>query len=89
MQGRVLTVEPGKRLQLIARSTNPALQPLSGLEADDITHTYTLSEQSGRTRLSIAHGDFTKLANGETMFLKVQGVWDQVLPRIRELAEQK
>jgi len=89
VQGRVLAVEPSKRLQFSARSTNPALQPPSGLEADDITHTYTLSEQAGRTMLSVAHGDFSKLPNGEAMFPKAKGVWDQVLPRIRELAEQQ
>ncbi len=89
VQGRVLTVEQGKLLQFSARSTNPALQPISGLEADDITHTYHLSEQAGRTTLSIAHGDFSKLANGDTTLPKAKGVWDQVLPKIRELAEQK
>lgn len=44
VHGRVLVAEPGRRLQFSARATNPALQPLSGLEEDDITHTYALSE---------------------------------------------
>ena len=89
VNGRVLTVEPGKLLRFSARSTNPALQPMSGLDADDITHTYALLEQAGHTTFSITHGDFSKLANGEAILPKAKTVWDQVLPRIKELAEEK
>lgn len=88
VQGRVLASEPGKLLEFTARATNPAMQPISKLEADDITQTYALFEQAGRTVLSIRHGEFSKLPNGEIMHPKAKAVWEQVLPRLKKLAEQ-
>ncbi len=88
VQGRALAVEPDKLLRFTVRSTTPALQPISGLDEDDLTQTYALLEHEGRTTLSIAHGDFSKLANGEATLPKATAVWDQVLPKIKDLAEQ-
>jgi uncharacterized protein YndB with AHSA1/START domain len=86
--GKVVALEPNKLLQFTVRSVKPELQPISGSDKDDITQTYVLLEQDGNTSLSIEHGDFSMLANGEKIGPGAMTVWDKVLPKIKELAEK-
>ena len=88
VSGTVIALEQDRLLKFAVRATNKAMQPTSGLDEDDITQTYALSEHEGRTTLSISHGDFSKLANGEQIRPNAAAVWDRVLPKIKELAEQ-
>ena len=85
--GTVLAAEPNKLLKFTVRSTTREMQPLSGLAEDDITQTYALAEHDGRTTLSTAHGDFTKLANGDKIYPAVVAGWDTILAKLKELAE--
>jgi uncharacterized protein YndB with AHSA1/START domain len=85
--GRVLACEPGKLLRFTVRSTEREKQPLSGRPEDDLTQTYALVETDGRTTLSTAHGDFSKLAGGEQIYPTVLQGWDIVLARLKDLAE--
>ena len=85
--GTVIAAEPNKLLKFTVRSTTREMQPLSGLAADDITQTYALAERDGQTILSTAHGDFTKLANGDKIYPAVVAGWDIILAKLKELAE--
>lgn len=87
VSGRVLASEPGTLLRFTVRSTQREMQPLSGRPEDDITQTYALAEHGGRTTLSIAHGDFTNLANGEQIYTAVMAGWDTLLAKFKELSE--
>ena len=85
--GAVIALEPNKLLKFTVRSTSKEMQPLSGLAEDDITQTFALSEHDGRTTLSIAHGDFSNLANGEKILPAVVAGWDTILALLKQLAE--
>ncbi len=88
VHGKVVAMEPEKLLQFTTRDVRRELQPVSGLEEDDITQRYALSGQAGHTTLSIANGDFGKLANGEEIFPFAIANWDGLLPKLKELAEK-
>jgi uncharacterized protein YndB with AHSA1/START domain len=88
VSGNVIALEPNKLLRFTVRDIRPELQPISGLEKDDITQTYALVGQGGHPLLSSAHGDFSKLAGGEKIYPLASAVWDELLPQIKELAEQ-
>ncbi len=88
VSGRVVGLENDKLLRFTVRASNPEMQPMSGLAEDDITQTYALTEQNGRTTLSTTHGDFSKLKNGAQILPGAAAVWDGVLPKIKELAEK-
>lgn len=85
--GTVIALEPNKLLKFTVRSTTREMQPLSGLAKDDITQTFALSEHDGRTTLSTAHGDFSKLANGDKILPAVVAGWDTILALLKQLAE--
>ena len=85
--GAVIALETNKLLRFTVRSTTKEMQPLSGLAEDDITQTFALHEHDGRTTLSIAHGDFSKLANGDKILPAVVAGWDTILALLKQLAE--
>jgi uncharacterized protein YndB with AHSA1/START domain len=88
VSGSVTAAETNKLLRFTVRAIKPEMQPISGLAEDDITQTYALAEHAGRTTLSIAHGDFSKLRDGEKIRPGAAAVWDGVLTKIKELAER-
>jgi hypothetical protein len=48
-----------------------------------------LTEQSGKTTLRLFQGDFSVMAEGEKYHRLSAQVWDQVLPKIKALAENE
>jgi len=80
-------MEPNRLLQFTVRSTQSARQPHTG--HDDITQTYRLTGRDSNTSLSISHGDFSALDNGEAALPIAAATWEKVLPRIKELAEER
>ncbi|MGE0132977.1 MAG: SRPBCC domain-containing protein [Blastocatellales bacterium] len=88
VHGKVTAVSPLRLLRFtVCDALNPELRPTSGLADDDITQSYSLATDGARTVLSTAHGDFGKLANGDTLYPMVIQLWDRLLPKIKELAE--
>ena len=88
VQGNVVAMRPEALLTFTCRSVDPKMMPLSGLTEDDITQTHTLSDSGGRTTLSIAHGDFSKLAGGADIYPRAREGWNGILARIKALAEE-
>ncbi len=87
VQGSVTALDQDKLLRFTVCDVGTELRPVSGLDEDEITQTYALSGQAGRTLLSTAHGDFGKLANAEKIHPLVVALWDRLLPRLKEIAE--
>lgn len=87
VSGHVIALEPNRRLQFSVRSAQADKQPISGMEQDDITQTYSLSGDETHTSLSIAHGDFRNVPNGEDVVPVASAVWERALPTIKQLAE--
>jgi uncharacterized protein YndB with AHSA1/START domain len=87
VKGKVLEAEPNKRLQFSVRSTQPELQPLT--EQEDLTQTYVISEKGNRASLTILHGDFAVLPNGQELFPRATVGWDRILTTLKALAEEK
>ncbi|MCC7039606.1 MAG: SRPBCC domain-containing protein [Burkholderiales bacterium] len=89
VDGKVTAVARGRLLRFTVRDVlNPELRPASGLADDDITQTYSLVGDAGRTVLSTAHGDFAKLVGGEQLDPFVVSLWGRLLPKVKELAER-
>ena len=88
VSGKVMASVPDSLLRFTVRGTQAERQPVSGLEEDDLTQTYALSGVGSRTTLSIAHGDFSKLADGAEIYPRVCEGWNGILARIKALAEE-
>jgi uncharacterized protein YndB with AHSA1/START domain len=89
VHGHVTAVSPLKSLRFtVCDVLNPELRPVSGLADDEITQSFSLAARGGRTVLSIAHGDFGKLRDGEMLYPLVGQLWDRLLPKIKDLAQR-
>ena len=88
VHGHVVAMQPHSLLTFTCRSVDPNMLPLSGRTEDDITQTYALSGGGNRTTLSIAHGDFSKLADGAEIYPRACEGWNGILARIKALAEE-
>src|SRR5579859_8181854 len=71
VEGNVTAIEPFKKLRFTVFDTRSERIPV-GAE-DGIT--FTLSEQNGRTRLSVTQGDFGKMPDGEKYYNMTIPVW--------------
>jgi len=87
VSGRVIASEPDRLLQFSVEASDAGRRPPSGLDDDDITQRYELSGDDVHTMLSIAHGDFRTIPNGEEVVPVAAAIWETVLPKIKELAE--
>jgi uncharacterized protein YndB with AHSA1/START domain len=54
---------------------------------EDITYTYTISDEGGNTRLTITIGDFSFISNGESYFEASVEFAETAATRIKELSE--
>jgi uncharacterized protein YndB with AHSA1/START domain len=82
--GEVTAVEPQRLLRFTVFDTKSARPPVT--EEDGIT--LTLSEREGGTLLAVRQGDFGKLDGGAKYQRMTNEVWQRVLPKIKELAEE-
>jgi uncharacterized protein YndB with AHSA1/START domain len=90
VRGNITAVRPLALLRFtVCDVFHPEMRPISGLPEDEITQSYALAGDGKRTILSIAHGDFGKLANGEKLYPLVVQLWGRLLPRIKQLAQDE
>jgi uncharacterized protein YndB with AHSA1/START domain len=89
VSGHVIKLEPHRLLQFSVRASDAGRRPPSGSDDDDITQRYELSGDDVHTLLSIAHGDFRTIPNGEEVVPVAAAIWEIVLPKIKELAERQ
>jgi uncharacterized protein YndB with AHSA1/START domain len=84
VKGNVTKVNPYKLLRFTVFDVN-STEKISAGEEDGITYSFT--EQNGSTILSLRHGDFLIMKDGEKYYGQTNKVWDGALPKIKELAE--
>jgi len=88
VRGNVVAIDPPRLLRFtVCDALNVGMRPVSGVPDDEITQSYSLSDEGKGTILSTSHGDFGKLANGEQLYPLVAQLWEKLLPKIKELAE--
>ena len=84
VEGTVTALEPYTLLRFTVfdvHSEKPAVTDEDGI-------TYRLSELGGKTRLQVRQGDFSGMAEGEKFHRMSEEIWERVLPKVKELAEQ-
>lgn len=84
VEGTVTALEPQTLLRFTVfdvRGDRPPVTPEDGI-------TYELTEHHGITTLRLRQGDFSAMADGEKYRRLSADIWDRVLPKIKELAEQ-
>ncbi len=84
VEGTVTLLEPNKRLRFTVFDTR-STEKFPVTEEDGIT--FNLAEHPGQTTLSIRHGDFSVMAEGQFYHEKSAEIWNKVLPKIKALAE--
>lgn len=85
VEGTVTRIEPEKLLRFTVFDVRAAQRP-AVTEEDGIT--FELSQRAARTLLRVRQGDFSTMPEGEKHRQASGEIWDRVLPRIKELAEQ-
>jgi uncharacterized protein YndB with AHSA1/START domain len=84
VKGNVTKINPYKLLRFTVFDVNSD-EKILAREEDGITYSFT--EENGNTILSLRHGDFLAMKNGEKYYEQTNKVWDGALPKIKELAE--
>lgn len=86
VKGNVTALTPFKLLRFTVFDVRGSDQP-QVTEKDGIT--YQLHEEDGNTHLHVLQGDFSVMDNGEKYYLMTVKVWEKVLPKVKQLAEDK
>jgi uncharacterized protein YndB with AHSA1/START domain len=84
VEGTVTALEPYTLLRFTVfdvHSEKPTVTDEDGI-------TYRLSERDGKTTLQVRQGDFSGMAEGEKFHRMSEEIWERVLPKVKELAEQ-
>jgi uncharacterized protein YndB with AHSA1/START domain len=85
VEGNVTALEQYKLLRFTVFDVRSPERP-QVTEEDGIT--FTLAENNGKTTLHILQGDFAAMTDGIIYRDASAEIWDKVLPKIKELAEQ-
>ncbi len=86
VEGSVTRFEPEKLLRFTVFDARLGERP-AVTEEDGIT--FELNRHDGRTLLHIRQGDFSSMAEGDKYRRMSAEVWERVLPKIRQLAEDR
>ena len=84
VEGIVTAHEQNKLLRFTVFDVR-SLQRIDASEEDGIT--FELVEENGKTTLHILQGDFSPMTDGKIYRDASAEIWDKVLPKIKELAE--
>ena len=89
VKGKVEKIEPGKLL--VYTTIDPNNPAVPDLPENYLTVTYDLSEQNGLTLLTVAQGDYSRVAEGEKRYEETiaGGGWTPILVQIKELLEAR
>ena len=84
VEGIVTAIEQNKLIRFTVFDVR-SLQKIDVNEEDGIT--FELVEENGMTTLHILQGDFSPMEDGEKYRDASAEIWDKVLPKIKEMAE--
>jgi uncharacterized protein YndB with AHSA1/START domain len=87
VKGEILEIEPEKKLIYTTIDPN---SNIDDVPENYLTVTYSLTEENGKTNLTVIQGDFSKVAEGEKRYTEAynggQG-WSPILLEIKKLVE--
>jgi uncharacterized protein YndB with AHSA1/START domain len=87
VKGEILEIEPEKKLVYTTIDPNSNIDDVS---ENYLTVTYTLTEESGKTVLTVTQGDYSKVAEGEKRYAEAYNGgegWNPILVEIKKLVE--
>ncbi|HLZ86717.1 MAG TPA: SRPBCC domain-containing protein [Puia sp.] len=88
VKGQIVSIDPVQSLvYTVIDPNNPAIPDIP---ENYLTVTCQLTEEGGRTFLTVTQGDYSKVAEGETRYQHTVdgGGWDPILVQIRDLLEK-
>lgn len=88
VKGSIIAIEPEK--QLVYTVFDPHTT-IPDIPENYLTVTYLLSNENGKTNLTVTQGDFSKVANGEKRYQEMHNNgegWNPILSQIKEIAEK-
>lgn len=88
VKGNIVDIRPGKFLAYTTFDpNNPAMEDVA---ENYVTVTYSLSEEQGKTVLTVTQGDFANVAEGEKRYAEAYNNgdgWNPILVQIKKLVE--
>ena len=84
VEGNVTAIRPNEFLRFAVFDASGERPPVT--EEDGIT--YIIEQNNGKTILRVLQGDFSAMPEGEKFYQMTAQVWDLVLPKVKELAEE-
>lgn len=88
VKGSVVSIEPGMHLSYtVIDPNNPAI---ADIPENYLTVTYDLTEEDGRTLLTVTQGDYSKVADGERRYAESYNGgegWNPILEKIKAQVE--
>lgn len=87
VKGNIISIQPDKFLAYTTIDPNSTIEDIP---ENYLTVTYDLSEENGKTLLTVTQGDYSKVANGEKRYEEAfndgEG-WNPILVEIKKIAE--
>jgi uncharacterized protein YndB with AHSA1/START domain len=87
VKGHVKQIEPGRHLAYTVFDPNGSIEDIP---ENYLTVTYDLSEQAGKTRLTVTQGDYETVADGDRRYQESYSGgegWNPILLKIKEQVE--
>ncbi len=86
VKGHIVNIEPEKQLIYTTFDPNAGWEDIP---ENYVNVTYNLTHENGLTTLSVTHGDFATVVEGEKRYNDTMsgGGWDSILQAIRNLVE--
>ncbi|HEX8974577.1 MAG TPA: SRPBCC domain-containing protein [Patescibacteria group bacterium] len=84
VEGNVTKAEPPKFLRYTVFDVEMGRMTVG--EDDGIT--FELTENDGKTKLHVLHGDFAAMPEGQKYYDMTMDAWNKILPKMKELAEK-
>ena len=85
VKGNIVKLEHEKILQYTTFDPNMGIDDIP---ANYLTATYELTSENNHVTLTVIHGDFEKVVDGEKRYNETMFGWDMVLPKIKEISEK-
>ena len=88
VKGEVVSIEPEKHLAYTTFDPNSQIEDIP---ENYLTVTCDLTNENGKTTLSITHGDYNTVADGQKRYEDTMsgGGWDSILVAIKNLVEKQ
>lgn len=86
VKGKIVEIVPEKFLSYTTIDPDSAI---ADVDENYLTVTYTLQEETGKTKLTVTQGDYPTVADGEKRFRETMqgGCWEPIFIQMKKLVE--